>query len=245
MEHPILFLTLILESIGLPVPHDLPEGGNFWDFTQLLAPHIVYSIFAMLLLLILPRLTMGGGKLEMVPNHGQNLWETVVGGLEGFMAEHMGQEGARVMLPMVATFGVYILVCNLMGLIPGFFPATSNLNITVAMALIVFVTTHILGIKHHGFAYIKHFMGPIPALIPLMLPIELVSHLARVLSLSFRLFGNIMGKEILLAILFMLGGLYFAPLPILVLGVLVSFVQAGVFVLLSVLYFAMAMEEAH
>ncbi|MDZ7640575.1 MAG: F0F1 ATP synthase subunit A [Desulfurivibrio sp.] len=244
MEHPILFLTLILEGLGLPVPHELPGPGNFWDFTQLLAPHVTYSLLVMLLLILLPRLTMGN-KLDLVPNQGQNFWETVIGGLEEFMNEHMGHEGARVMMPMVATFGLYIVISNVLGLIPGFTSPTANLNITLAMALIVFVTTHILGIKHHGFAYIKHFLGPIPVLMPLMLPIEVVSHLARVVTLSFRLFGNIMGKEILLAILFMLAGAYFVPLPIMLLGVLVSFVQAGVFVLLSVLYFAMAMEEAH
>lgn len=246
MEHPILFLNLLLENLfHLPVPHDMPQPGNFWDLQQLLAPHVTYTLLIMLFLIILPKLTMGSGKLEMIPGHGQNFWEVVVGGIEDFMAEHMGREGARMMFPMLATFGLFILVSNLVGLVPGFFSPTANLNITLAMTLIVFVTTHFLGVKYHGGAYIKHFLGPMPVLIPLMLPIELISHFARILSLSIRLFGNIMAKETLLAILFILAGAYFAPLPILILGVLVSFVQAAVFVLLSVLYFAMAMEEAH
>ncbi len=245
MEHPILILNVILENIlGLPVPHELPEPGNFWDMTQLLQPHVTYTLLVMIFLIVLPRLTMGK-KLDILPSQGQNFWEVVVGGIEDFMAEHMGREGARMMFPMLATFGLFILVSNLIGLIPGLFSPTANLNITLAMTLIVFVTTHLLGVKYHGAAYIKHFLGPMPALIPLMLPIELISHLARILSLSIRLFGNIMAKETLLAILFLLAGAYFAPLPIMVLGVLVSFVQAAVFVLLSVLYFAMAMEEAH
>ncbi|MFH7321111.1 F0F1 ATP synthase subunit A [Desulfurivibrio sp. D14AmB] len=245
MEHPILFLNVLLENLlGLPVPHDMPQPGNFWDLTQLLAPHVTYTLLVMLFLIILPRLTMGS-RMELIPGPGQNFWETVVGGIEDFMAEHMGREGARMMFPMLATFGLFILVSNLIGLIPGFFSPTANLNITLAMTLIVFVTTHFLGVKYHGAGYIKHFLGPMPVLIPLMLPIELISHFARILSLSIRLFGNIMAKETLLAILFILAGAYFAPLPILVLGVLVSFVQAAVFVLLSVLYFAMAMEDAH
>ena len=88
-------------------------------------------------------------------------------------------------------------------------------------------------------------MGPIPWLIPLMFPIEVISHFARILSLSIRLFGNIMAKETLLGILFLLAGAYFAPLPILFLGVFVSIVQALVFLLLSILYFSGAMEHAH
>ena len=161
------------------------------------------------------------------------------------MADNMGKEGARMMFPMLCTFALYILVANMVGLMPGFMSPTSNLNITLGCTIIIFVTTHILGLKFHGASYIKHFLGPIPWLIPLMLPIELISHLARLLSLSIRLFGNIMAKETLLGILFMLAGAYFAPLPILCLGVLVSIVQSLVFVLLSILYFSAAMEHAH
>jgi F-type H+-transporting ATPase subunit a len=150
-----------------------------------------------------------------------------------------------MMFPMIATFAFYILVSNLMGLVPGFMSPTSNLNITLGMTLIVWVTHHFLGLKYHGVKYIKHFMGPMWWLVPLMLPIELISNLARILSLSIRLFGNIMAKETLLAILFMLVGAFFGPLPILCLGVLVSVVQTMVFTLLSVLYCAGAMESAH
>lgn len=240
MEHPILFISLLLEKLGLPVPHTL-VGHTLLE--KLVSPHMTYTWLVMLFLVLVPKLTLG--NLTMVPGKAQNLWEVIVGGLEEFMAENMGREGARMMFPMVATFALYILVANLIGLMPGFMSPTSNLNITLGCTLIVFVTTHILGLKYHGLGYIKHFLGPMPWLIPLMFPIEVVSHLARILSLSIRLFGNIMAKEVLLALLFMLAGAYFAPLPILVLGVLVSVVQAGVFVLLSVIYFSGAMEHAH
>jgi len=122
---------------------------------------------------------------------------------------------------------------------------TSSINTTLALTLIVWVTHHIIGIRANGLAYVKHFLGPMPVLIPLMLPIELISNFARLLSLSIRLFGNIMAKETLLGILFMLAGAYFAPLPIMVLGVLVSLVQAMVFVLLTVVYFTQSNEHAH
>ncbi len=240
MEHPILFISLILQFLGMPVPHTL-VGDTV--LAKLVSPHMTYTWFVMLVLILAPKLTMG--KIEMIPGKGQNFWEAVVGGIESFMADNMGKEGARMMFPMLCTFALYILVGNMVGLMPGFMSPTSNLNITLACTLIIFVTTHILGLKFHGTAYIKHFLGPIPWLIPLMLPIELISHLARILSLSIRLFGNIMAKETLLGILFMLAGAFFAPLPILCLGVLVSVVQSLVFVLLSILYFSAAMEHAH
>jgi F-type H+-transporting ATPase subunit a len=240
MEHPILFISVILELLGLPVPHG-PVGDTL--LSKLVSPHMTYTWMVMIFLIVLPRLTLG--KLEMIPGRGQNFWEAIIGGLEDFMTENMGREGARMMFPMLATFGLYILVSNVIGLIPGFFSPTANINITLALALIVFTTTHILGIKYHGFKYIKHFLGPFPAMAPLMFPIEIISHLARILSLSVRLFGNIMAKETLLTVLFMLAGAYFAPLPILVMGFFIGFVQAGVFVLLGIIYFSGAMEEAH
>ena len=240
MEHPILFISVILQAIGLPVPHG-PIGDTL--LSKIISPHMTYTWLVMAFLIIVPKLTLG--KMEIIPGKGQNFWEIIIDGLENFMAENMGEENARLMFPMLATFAFYILVSNLIGLMPGFMSPTSNLNITLGCTLIVFVTTHILGIKFHGAKYIKHFLGPIPWLIPLMFPIEIISHLARILSLSIRLFGNIMAKETLLGILFMLAGAYFAPLPILFLGVFVSIVQALVFVLLSILYFSGAMEHAH
>ncbi|MDH3349321.1 MAG: F0F1 ATP synthase subunit A [Desulfobulbaceae bacterium] len=240
MEHPILFINVILELIGLPVPHTVVGHGLA---EQLCVPYMTYTWLVMGFLIIVPRITMG--NLEIMPGKGQNFWEIVVGGMEDFFAENMGREKARMLFPMLATFALYISVANLIGLMPGFMSPTSNLNITLAMTVIVWLTHHVLGFRYHGFNYIKHFLGPIPVLIPLMLPIEIISNIARLLSLSMRLFGNIMAKENLLTVLFMLAGAYFAPLPILVLGVLVSLIQALVFTLLAVLYCSQAMEEAH
>lgn len=240
MEHPILFISVILQALGLPVPHTL-VGETL--LAKLVSPHLTYTWLVMGFLIIIPKLTLG--KMELVPNGKQNFWEVCVGGLEDYMADQMGAERAAMMFPMIATFAFYILVANLMGLMPGFMSPTSNLNITLGMTLIVWVTHHFLGLKYHGIKYINHFTGPMWWLIPLMLPIEIISNLARILSLSIRLFGNIMAKETLLAILFMLYGAFFGPLPILCLGVLVSVVQTMVFVLLSVLYCTGAMEHAH
>ena len=240
MEHPILFISIILEKLGLPIPHG-PVGHGLIE--QLCAPYMTYTWLTMIFLVVVGKLTLG--NLEMVPGKGQNFWEILIGGMDDFFVENMGRELADKLFPMIATFALYIAVANLIGLIPGFMSPTSSINTTLALTLIVWVTHHIIGIRANGLAYVKHFLGPMPILIPLMLPIELISNFARLLSLSIRLFGNIMAKETLLGILFMLAGAYFAPLPIMVLGVLVSLVQAMVFVLLTVVYFTQSNEHAH
>ena len=150
-----------------------------------------------------------------------------------------------MLYPMMATFFLYIVLANIIGLIPGFMSPTSNLNITLSMTIIVWVTHHYLGFKYHGIGYLKQFMGPSKVLAPFMFLLEVISNFARLISLSMRLFGNILAKEVLLSVLFMLAGAFFAPLPILCLGVLVSVIQAVVFVLLALLYCAGAMEEGH
>ena len=229
MEHHYYFLVEILSGLGL---------GHFAHQ----AAHVIHSWLVMAILIAGSLLLVKG--IQMIPRRGQNVIEVVIQSLENFMVEITGPEG-KTFFPYIATIFFYILICNLIGLIPGFLSPTANVNTTLSMALCTFVLTHAIGIKYHGGKYIKHFLGPMPVLAPLMFVIELIGHLARVMSLTMRLFGNIFGKEKLLGILFGLAGLYLAPLPVLFLGILVSFIQAVVFMLLSIMYFAGAMEEAH
>lgn len=229
MEHPYLFFVKLFEMVGL---------GHFAHAY----PHVVYSWVVMTLLIAFGFL--GAKGISMVPNKMQNLFEIIVSGIEDFMVDITGEEG-RWLLPLVATIFIYIFIGNLIGLVPGFFPPTASLNTTLSCALVVVIFTHIIGMKYHGVSYIKHFLGPVWWMIPIILPIELIGHLARILSLSFRLFGNMMGHELVLAILFVLAGAFFAPLPIMALGIFVALVQAFVFFLLSIMYFTGAMEHAH
>jgi F-type H+-transporting ATPase subunit a len=229
MEHPYLFLVKLFEAIGL---------GHFAH----VYPHVIYSWFVILLLIIFA--VLATRKIEMIPTKAQNFFEIVISGMEEFMVDITGEEG-RWFFPIIATIFIYIAACNLLGLVPGFYPPTASINTTVSCAIPVFLFTHFIGIKYHGIKYIKHFLGPVWWLIPIIFPIELIGHLARILSLSFRLFGNITGHELVLAILFMLAGAFFAPLPIMAMGIFVALVQAFVFFLLSIMYFAGAMEEAH
>ena len=229
MEHPYLFLVKLFEAVGL---------GHFAH----IGTHIIYSWFAMLLLIVFGALSVKG--LSLVPTKMQNFFEIIIGGIEEFMVEITGEEG-RWLFPLAATVFLYIFVANLLGVFPGLYPPTANLNTTLSCALVVVIFTHVIGIKYHGAKYIKHFLGPVWWLAPLIFIIEIIGHVARILSLSFRLFGNMMGHEIVLGILFSLAGLFLAPLPIMILGIFVAFVQAFVFFLLSIIYFSGAMEHAH
>lgn len=229
MEHPILFLVQLFDLIGL---------GDFAHHY----PHVIYTWFVMLILILFGFLATRA--ISMLPTKVQNVFELVIGGLEEFTVDITG-EGGRRFFPILATVFIYIFVCNLIGLMPGLYPPTASLNTTLSMAIPVFVMTHVIGVMIHGPKYIKQFTGPIWWLAPLIFVLEVIGHFARIMSLSIRLFGNMMGKELVLSILFMLAGAYFAPFPMLVLGLLVCFIQAFVFYLLSSMYFTLALEEAH
>jgi F-type H+-transporting ATPase subunit a len=209
-------------------------------------------------------------RVALVPRGVQNVMEVVLEQILGLIDDVMGHEGRRY-LPLIATLGLFILTANLMGIVPGAAGPTANLNTTAACALIVFITYHIIGIRKQGLVhYLKHFMGPVPALAPLMVPIELISHLARPLSLTLRLFGNMFGGHILLAIIFFLMGLdgligwalsgsaagavvgglggvimiAFTVGFLYPLKLLVALLQAFIFVMLTMLYISGAIEEA-
>ncbi len=204
--------------------------------------HVTYTWLAMAILIGLSLAARASLK-KTAPTGFQNFFEVIVSGLENFVEEIMGPEGKHY-LTLIGSLFLFILVCNLQGLFPGFDSPTANINTTLALALVSFTATHYIGLRRHGLGYIKHFMGPMPLLAPLMFPIEVISHLARVMSLTFRLFGNMVAKHKLLLVLALLAP-YIAPIPILGLGVLVAFVQAGVFTLLTMLYLSGSIEEAH
>ncbi|MBU0987577.1 MAG: F0F1 ATP synthase subunit A [Proteobacteria bacterium] len=229
MEHPYLFFVKLFEAVGL---------GHFASTY----PHVIYSWVVMIILISLGAVATKG--VSLIPSKAQNIFEILIMGMEDFMVDITGEEG-RWLFPIIGTIFIYIFASNLIGLVPGFFPPTASLNTTLSCALVVVIFTHVIGIKYHGASYIKHFLGPVWWMIPIIFPIEVIGHLARVLSLTFRLFGNMMGHELVLGILFALAGAFFAPLPIMALGIFVALVQAFVFFLLSIMYFAGAMEHAH
>lgn len=233
MIHPLLFLEFFRKMLE---PLHIGQGG---------CDAIAYTWLLIIALAILSFLATR--TIKTIPGGLQNFMEVIVGGIENMIVETMGEHG-RPFFPLIATLALFILTSNLIGLVPGFFPPTANLNTTAACALVVFVATHVVGIKEHGLHYVKHFMGPIVWLAPLIFFIEIIGHLSRLLSLSLRLFGNMQGHELVLMIFFTLGAKYYlpvAPLPMMLMGILVSFIQAFVFMLLSMIYIQGSLEEAH
>lgn len=224
MIHPFLILQWLEQQLNVHI-----------------GEHVTYTWLVMLILIVVAFLA--SKTISLVPTGAQNLMEVVVTGVEGLIEETMGKEG-KAFFPLIATFALFILVSNLIALIPGFYPPTANLNTNAALALIVFFMTHIIGFKKHGPAYLKHFTGPILWLAPLMFVIEIIGHLARPLSLTLRLFGNMYGHEIVLMVFFALVP-FLLPIPMMLMGVLVAFIQTFVFTLLAMIYIAGALEEAH
>lgn len=204
--------------------------------------YVTMAVFVVLLLSFLSRMTLKR-RISLVPGGLQNVMEIAISAIDGLVSETVGPKG-RPYFPLIATLGFFIFISNVLGLVPGFLPPTANLNTTAACAITVFLVTHIAGIKEHGFGYIKHFMGSVWWLAPLMFPIEVIGHFARPLSLSLRLFGNMTGHELVVLILMFLAPAVL-PSAMSFLGLLVAFIQTFVFVLLASLYLSGALEEAH
>lgn len=194
-------------------------------------------------------------KAIPAPGFGaRNLLETILDACLNLGEQVLGsRHQAERFLPLIGALAVYIFFHNVLALIPGLAPGTENLNVTVGPAIVVFFATHYFGIKDNGAHYLAHFLGPKIAglylLAPLFIIIEIISHLARPLSLSLRLFGNMFGDHAVLAIFLGLAAFPLVfPVPIMLLGTVVVVVQTLVFSLLTLVYIALAIEhseEAH
>jgi F-type H+-transporting ATPase subunit a len=218
-------------------------GESSWGLTHVLVTMLVVGICIAGGLSFKKGLATKDGGL--VPPRRMNfrnffeyMAETVYGMVEGGVGEH----NAARFFPVIGTLWLFILIGNLIGLVPGFISPNDTLKTNVAIALLVFALTHYYGVREHGLAYFKHFLGPTPALAPLMLPIELVSHIARPLSLALRLMGNMLADHKVVFAFFSMVPLL-VPLPFLLLGLLVCLIQAIVFCTLTMVYLGMAVEH--
>lgn len=211
-------------------------------------PHNVsHAILASLILIVIALVIRP--SIRLVPKGTQNFFEVMTDAMLKLVEDNIGHHWGKTLFPFICTIFMFILLCNLMGLVPGFMTPTSNVNTNAAMAVPVFLATHYYGIRIHGIKYINHFLGPMRSIaaLPLMILmfiVEFIGHIARPLTLTVRLFGNMTAKHILLLVLAVLAP-WVIPTAILALGVLVGVVQALVFALLSTLYLAGAVEEAH
>jgi F-type H+-transporting ATPase subunit a len=222
----------ILNAVHVPSAHPKAPITNYVAM-QLLVAVILLLIF----FLVRSRLSVES------PGPLQHTFE----GIDGFVSNQAHEiigHGYHGYVPYLATLGIFIISCNLIGLIPGFEAPTAVPSVPLGCALVTWFYYHIHGIRHNGFGYIKHFMGPVWWLAPLMLVIEIASHLARILSLTVRLFANMFAGDMVTLVFFSLVPI---GIPVIFMGlhIFVSFIQTYIFVLLATVYIGEAVAHEH
>ena len=220
----------------------IPQVGHHYIHVATL---IVTGV-VLIALAFVGRLALGGPGSRVVPASTfgvKGIFEALTEFVANMAEEVIGEEG-RKFVPMFAALFLTVFLGNLFGLMPGWTPPTDNMNTTLAMGLFMFIVYNALGIKEHGIAYVKQFWGPVALLGPLMLVVEIISHLVRPFSLGLRLYANMMADHILVGVFY---GIFkfFLPLPIMALGLFVCFMQAFVFMLLGMIYISMATSHDH
>ncbi|MGK5088775.1 F0F1 ATP synthase subunit A [Bdellovibrionota bacterium FG-2] len=188
--------------------------------------------------------TMEGGLVPDSTLTYRNFFEIAAESLYKLTESVIGHHDAPIYFPVIGTLFVFIFTSNIIGLIPGLLPPTENLNTTLALGAFVFIYYNFAGLRAHGIAYLKHFLGPILWLAPLMLVIEVASHIFRPLSLALRLRGNIMGDHVVLGVFSSLVP-YLLPVVFYGLGVFVAFIQAFVFCLMTMVYISLSTAHDH
>jgi F-type H+-transporting ATPase subunit a len=196
--------------------------------------YVTHMLLAAAIVLLIAKLATA--NVRVVPTGTQNLLEAYLSGVLAMGADVMGKEEARRYLPLVATIGLFVGISNIIGIIPGFEAPTAFLDFTLAIALVVFVYYNFEGIRRNGVVkYFTHFLGPVWWLAWLMFPIEIVSHISRIISLSFRLFGNVKGDDMFLMVILMLAPWLLPMIPFALLSFM-ALLQAFIFMMLTYVY---------
>ncbi len=247
LEHPLWIVQAVNAVLGPLVAAALAPLGFHFEPGHVIPDFLVMCLLIVVLITTVCLVMRSRLSVEN-PGRFQIVLEDAVLAFRGLLDEWIGPKGHKY-LPLITTLGIFILLGNYAGLIPGLMSPTSSINVTLGCAITTWTYYHAQGIKEQGIVkYLLHFGAPPGApiwLFPIMFPIELISHFSRVLSLSLRLFGNIFGEELLILIL---GSIvpFLVPLPIMLLGLITGGLQAFIFVLLSIIYLqgAVAVEHA-
>ena len=231
-------------ALGRNHPMMLLFQDSGWSLTHVLV-ELVVLVFVLFGALAFARGIKSTSDKGLVPSRTMNLrnfFEYTAESVYGMVEGGMGEKNAARFFPIIGALWMFILFGNLIGLVPGFISPNDTLKTNIGIALLVFFLTHYFGVREHGLAYFKHFLGPSMPLIPLMLPIEIISHIARPISLAVRLMGNMMADHKVVMSFFALVPIL-VPLPFLLLGLLVCIIQAIVFCSLAMVYMSMAIEH--
>ncbi|MFA5214869.1 F0F1 ATP synthase subunit A [Sulfuricurvum sp.] len=224
--------------------------GELFTFFGLISQEHSFIFLTHMLLtaaIVLVIAKMATSNLRLVPTGTQNVMEAYLSGVLAMGADVMGRAEARRYLPLVATIGLFVGIANVIGVLPGFEAPSAFLDFTLALALVVFTYYNFEGIRRNGIiSYFKHFMGPVWWLAWLMFPIEIVSHISRIISLSFRLFGNVKGDDMFLMVLLMLAP-WILPIVPFALLTFMAFLQAFIFMMLTYVYLggAVLLHDEH
>jgi F-type H+-transporting ATPase subunit a len=233
-----------------------PDTARPWiapgiEETYFTLTHVFIALLAGLIIfwgsLRFYRAVRGGGEATIVPSRRltpRAVFELLADAIFSTMVTVMGEKNAKKYMPFIGAFALFILLGNVFALVPGFAGSTDTLKTNAVLALIVFFATHFFGVREHGLAYFKHFLGPVWWLSPLLLPIEIISHLARPLALAMRLTAAMAADHKVIFVFFGLVPLLI-PVPFLVLGLLISLLQTFVFSLLAMVYISMAVSHDH
>ena len=248
-EHPLLIVDVVNALLGPVVRAGGEALGYHFEKPEAPIPNFMVMVGLISVIITATGLFIRSRLSVENPGKFQILLEDAVSSVRGLLDQWIGPSGSRF-LPLVITLGIFILLGNYMGLVPGLMAPTSSINVTLGCAITIWVYYHFQGIKKQGIgAYLWHFAVPPGSpvwLAPIMFIIEMISHLSRVMSLSLRLFGNIFGEELVIAILFSIVP-FLVPLPMMLLGLLTGGLQAFIFMLLSIVYLqgAVAVEHHH
>jgi F-type H+-transporting ATPase subunit a len=236
VEHGFNWLSLI-------PGFEVHEYGHVFMATAVVAMVIIAGLIA--------RMQLNAAKKRedegLVPDAKltfRNFFEILAEKLYGLAVNVMGKHGAEKYFPIVGALFIFIFASNLIGMIPGLLPPTDNLNTTFALGLFVFLYYNYVGLRENGIGYLKHFAGPILWLSPLMLIVEIASHVFRPISLGLRLRGNIMGDHVVLGIFNNLVP-YGVPAIFYGIGLFVALVQAFVFCLMTMVYISLSASHDH
>ncbi len=239
MHHEVFISTIFNRYIANPI------AGLFGIRSDhdVLPPHLVMIILAFLILTLFSLWLRRRLSVDN-PGSAQQGIELLLGGIQTMMRDVIGNDDQRY-FPLLGALFIYILLCNLMGQVPGFMAPTANINVPASMAVIAFLYYNYHGLRVQGLvSYLKHFAGPILLMAPLIFAIEVVSHFARMMSLSLRLFGNLFAEELASASLTDIFP-FVVPLPTVVLGLFASLIQAFIFIVLNMVYIGVAITEEH
>jgi F-type H+-transporting ATPase subunit a len=243
MEHHASFLAVLLTNL-------LGLGRHPWlnfahgEPLSILEryDHLLISALAALVTVILVALVRA--RMVRIPGPLQQTMEYLVGFVRTLVADNVAHHSERY-VPLIGTLGVFVLLNNLFGLIPGLGSGTANYNVTLGCALVVFLYYNFHGMREHGvLKYLGHFAGPVWFLWILMWPLEVLGLFSRILSHSLRLFGNIAGEHVVSGIFFALAPLV-VPVPLMVMGLFFGLIQTFVFIMLATIYVSGAVAHEH